>query len=75
MDKIIKESAEIREENRSRNTTTGRKAEPQFRENVENFNQPGGGGQERDVNFTRPLKDENVFTVVAEEIDNHDNAS
>lgn len=78
LDKIIKESQKIREdaargsaEDRYRN----RERDPNFNENIQDFNQPNPGGNERPINFTQPPNNGGVEVVEAEEVDNDDNAS
>lgn len=72
LDKIIRESQRIREEN-ARNPNSGqrRQQDPYFNENVESFNS-------RPVDFSNPPKNEGgvhiVESVEAEEVDNDNNA-
>lgn len=79
LDQMIKESATLREEARTRdynnrNNKNGGQ-EPHFRENVETFSdQPGGGGGNNDVHFTQPIKKEGVEVVQAEDAGFGDNA-
>lgn len=67
LDKIIRESQKIREENAA-NANSRRRQEPYFHENVESFNRP--------VDFSTPPKNEGGIEVVhAEAVDNDNNAS
>lgn len=78
LDKIIKESAEIRKNNEAKRADERygkRGQEPTFGERQQDFTNPNDGGQERPVNFTQPPSSGGVEVVEAEEVDNDDNAS
>jgi hypothetical protein len=76
LDKIIKESANIREEartNAGNDRYSKRNQEPSFNENIQDFTQPSPGN-ERPVDFTPPPKNGGVEVVAAEDAGDGDNA-
>jgi hypothetical protein len=76
LDKIIKESAAIREQERmskSESNYNKRNTEPNFAENVENFVPPVNNSS-NNSNFTSPKSSGGVEIVDVEELDNDDNA-
>ena len=67
LDKIIRESQRIREENAASGNANRRRSEPSFNENVESFSRP--------VDFSTPPRTEGGIEVVeAVEVDNDNNA-
>ena len=76
LDKIIKESAAIREQERmskSESNYKKRNTEPNFAENIENFVPPVNTSS-NNSNFTSPKSSGGVEIVDVEELDNDDNA-
>jgi hypothetical protein len=76
IDKIIKESAAIRENERvskSESNYKKRNTEPNFAENIENFVPPVNTSS-NNSNFTSPKSSGGVEIVDVEELDNDDNA-
>jgi hypothetical protein len=76
LDKIIKESAAIRENERvskSESNYKKRNTEPNFAENIENFVPPVNTSS-NNSNFTSPKSSGGVEIVDVEELDNDDNA-